>query len=506
MTADTVPSPSLVAATGLTKAFGGVKALTDVDVNLLPGEVVALAGENGAGKSTLIRILTGLQQPDAGTIEVDGNRIVLNPARARELGIAVVSQELSVLDHLSVADNISLGREVRGRFGMVDRNAQRGAAARALARVGLGISPEVMVRDLSLAQRQLVEIAKSLASDPRVLILDEPTSGLREDDVQRLLALVRLLSDQGHAILFVTHRMAEIFSVSDRIVVLKDGRLVATVPTGATTEAELVRLMVGRDLSAHFPDKSDVAAGASVLTLTSFSVVGTMVSGVSLDVPRGRIVALAGLAGHGQIQLLEGIGGLRRSRGHIAISGRPRRPFGSVGEAVAAGVVLIPEDRKVQGLVLPMTVGENISLPTMGRRATAGWINAARERAVVRKAMDAMRIRPRRPAAVAGELSGGNQQKVVIGKWLASDPRVVLCADPTRGIDVATKQEIYGLLRGLVDRGVGVLMLSTDLSEIVGLADIVLVMAEGRLVERLEGSAITEEAITGAAFQAVRHG
>ncbi len=349
----------------------------------------------------------------------------------------------------------------------------------------------------------MVEIAKAMSTSPRILILDEPTSGLREGDVETLLKLIRQLRDAGTSIVLVTHRMSEMFEVSDAIMVLKDGKHVGTRPTADTTEAEIVKLMVGRELAAVYPPKASDQPSETILTVSDFSVPGTMVHDISLTIPKGKLVALAGLAGHGQNDLLEGLAGLRPSRGNLTLDGHEFSALRSVAAGIRHGIVLIPEDRKSQGLVLPMTISQNISLPTVFRRAKAGWISRTAEKEVATKAISAMAIRPADPGKIAGQLSGGNQQKIVIGKWLVADPRVILCADPTRGIDVGTKQEIYGLLRKLANDGIGVLMLSTDLTEIVGLADIVHVMAEGRIVRTLTGSQITEETITGAAFQGV---
>ena len=507
----TEPGPALAAgdtiltATGISKSFGGVHALTGVDLTLRRGTVLAIAGENGAGKSTLIKTLTGVHQPDEGTIVIDGTPQTLSPASARQLGIAAVAQELSVLDHQSVAENITLGQAPLTRLGFIDRRAQRAQAEALLDRLRLQVSPHAMVRDLTLAQKQMVEISKAMVTAPRILILDEPTSGLREDDVRTLLDLIKQLRDEGTCVVLVTHRMSEMFECSDQIMVLKDGRHVGTRETASTSEQEIVRLMVGRELSTVYPDKPAAdQAPETIMSVEGFSVPGTLVHDVSLDVPRGRIVALAGLAGHGQTHLLEGIAGLRPSKGDIVLNGRRQRAFGSVASGIRTGVVLIPEDRKTQGRVLPMNIGQTVSLPTVGRRAAAGWISSAKESQVATEAIETMEIRPPDERVIAGQLSGGNQQKIVIGKWLVSNPAVVLCADPTRGIDVGTKQEIYGLLRRLSDQGVGVLMLSTDLTEVVGLADIVHVMAEGQIVRTLVGDEINDEAITGAAFQAAQ--
>ena len=493
----------ILTATGIAKSFGGVHALRGVDLTLRSHSVLSIAGENGAGKSTLIKTLTGVYQPDEGGVVIDGTEQTLNPALARSLGIAAVAQELSVLDHQSVAENIFLGREPRGRFGLTDRKLEKQQTVELLTRLGLDISPDTMIRELTLAQKQMVEIAKAMSTSPRILILDEPTSGLREGDVETLLKLIRQLRDEGTSIVLVTHRMSEMFEVSNAIMVLKDGKHVGTRQATETNEAEIVKLMVGRDLGGVYPDKNPAPAQATVLAATDFSVPGTMVRDVSLEIPKGKLVALAGLAGHGQNDLLEGLAGLRPSKGTLTIDGQAMPAFRSVAAGIRHGVVLIPEDRKSQGLVLPMTIGQNVSLPTVSRRAKAGWISSTAEKEVSEKAIAAMEIRPADPEKIAGQLSGGNQQKSVIGKWLVADPRVILCADPTRGIDVGTKQEIYSLLRRLTQDGIGVLMLSTDLTEIVGLADIVHVMAEGQIVRTLTGGQITEEAITGAAFQGV---
>lgn len=497
-----IPAAGVLSARDITKSFGGVHALKEVSIDLTPSSVLAIAGENGAGKSTLIKILTGIHQPDSGEILVDNSPAALTPAKAKELGIATVAQELSVLDHLSIAENITLGSEPLTRFRLVNRKQQLAETSQVLSRLGLDLDPHAMVRDLSLAHKQLVEIAKAMVTNPRFLILDEPTSGLRETDVATLLGLITQLRDEGTSMVIITHRMSEIFEVSDRIMVLKDGEHIATRPTSEIDEAGLVRMMVGRDVTTLYPDKAKIQPDTKdALTISNFTLPGSKVHDINLSIPAGCIVALAGLAGQGQNDLLEGIAGLRPARGRLNIDGRERSAFTSVAQAAKSGVVLIPEDRKTQGLVLPMSIGQNISLPTVARRAIAGWVHQSAEDEVAAEAMRQMEIRPFDASVITGQLSGGNQQKVVIGKWLVAEPRVVLCADPTRGIDVGTKQEIYTLLRSLASDGVGVLMLSTDLTEIIGLADIVHVMAEGRIVRTLTGELIDEETITQAAFQ-----
>jgi ABC-type sugar transport system ATPase subunit len=502
-------SGPIVELRGVHKSFGGVHALRGVDLIVPAATVIGLAGENGAGKSTLLKIVSGIYALDSGEILLDTvAQTAMSPRVAREAGISSVAQELSLFGHLSVAENIFIGREpLRGWF--VDRVKLDRLAAVALEQIGSHVSPQAMVRDLGFADRQLVEIAKALASDPRVLILDEPTSGLRESEAQRLLQIIRDLKSAGRSIIFITHRISEMFEVCDTFTVLKDGHSVATRKAADTDPEEIITLMVGREISSLFPDKPAQDAGGPLsgpepqkeplLTVSNLSVPGTSVREVTLAVHAGEIVGLAGLAGNGQNELLEGIAGVRRARGQIRVGGR-RGPFRHPRWAIRAGLSLVPEDRKTQGLVLPFSIRQNITLSTLRSIARFGYINRKRDQAIAQATISELAIRPPDPSSLAAALSGGNQQKVVIGKVLQAGPSVFIFSDPTRGIDIGTKHEIYVLLRRLASQGKGVLLLSTDLTETIGICDRVLVMSDGRIVEEIGGRELTETNVTRASF------
>jgi rhamnose transport system ATP-binding protein len=500
------PQP-LVELRGVRKSFGGVHALKGVDLVVPPATVVGLAGENGAGKSTLLKILSGIYTPDAGSVLYDGAaQENVTPAVARNAGIGAVTQELSLFEHLNVAENILISQEpLRGPF--VDRKHLRRRAAEVLDQVGASVLPTAMVRDLSFADRQLVEIAKALVSEPRVLVLDEPTSGLREAEVDRLLETIRRLKQAGRSVIFITHRMSEMFAVCDRFTVLKDGESVASRRSDEIGPDELVRLMVGRSLSALYPDKPAAAPQRTttpLLDVKDFAIPGTQVSDVSLQVYPGEIVGIAGLAGNGQNELLEGIAGMRRGRGSVAVTGSAG-PFHTARKALDAGIALVPEDRKRHGLVLSFSIQHNLTLPTLRAVSRFGFIRRRAEADLAAKSIADLSIRPNDPSLEAAGLSGGNQQKIVIGKSLLAAPSVYVLADPTRGIDVGTKQEIYLLMRRLTENRKGILLLSTDLSEAIGVCDRVLVMSSGRVVAELSGDDLTEENVTHASFGGVAH-
>jgi ribose transport system ATP-binding protein len=490
----------------VSKRYGGVRALERARFACVRGRIHALLGENGAGKSTLIKVMAGVVQPDEGRIVLEGTvRRFAHPQEAVSAGIACIFQELSLMPDLSVADNICITSPPR-RWGLVDRAAQRRIAEAALARAGAeGIHPLAPVASLSLSRRQMVEIAKALVRQPKILILDEATSALTAADVRRVHALLRRLRDEGLALVYITHRMNEIAELADDCSVFRNGRQVATFAAGTHSDAETVEMMIGRDIEHAFPPKAAPAAGEAVAPAV-LEVRGLDWNGrlhdIALDVRPGEIVGLGGLDGQGQREFLLALFGvLRGSTGEVRLGGR-RAAFASPREAkrAAPGVALVPEDRKTDGLLLPMSVRDNLTLVAMDRLSRAGVISAGDEARAVDEMVRRLGIKTPDLDEPVGTLSGGNQQKVVIAKWLMSAPRVVLLSDPTRGIDVGTKQEIYVLLRRLAADGAAVLLYSTDYAELIGCCDRVAVFLDGRIVRWLSGDALTERALVSSAL------
>jgi ABC-type sugar transport system ATPase subunit len=488
----------VAAMRGIRKAFGAVPVVDGVDLDLAAGEVHGLIGENGAGKSTLMRILAGFHPDHAGGIEIAGRPVrIESPGQARALGIALVHQELSLLPELSVAENILLGREPYGRVrGLISRRAALFEAGTLLRRIGIALDPAAKVERLSLAERQLVEIAKGVAVEPRVLILDEPTSSLTYQEIAELFAVVRGLRAKGAAIVYISHKLDEIFALADRVTVLRDGARVASAPIADWTPQRLINAMVGRDLSDLFP-RHPSARGAPRLELRALARRGAF-GPLSLTVHAGEVVGLYGLIGAGRTPLAEALFGLAPAdAGEIRVDGRPlrvRRP----GDALAGGIAMAPEDRRRRGLVAMLPVRTNMSLSALPGLCRLGFVRRRRERQAVDGLVRALSVRAASTALEAGQLSGGNQQKVVLGRALMAGPRVLVLDEPTRGIDVVAKAEVHATIDRLAQQGLAVLMISSELPEVIGMSDRVLVMREGRLAGELPRGA-TEAALVALA-------
>ena len=481
----------LLEVRAVTKRFPGVVALDRVEMLVEPGEVLAVIGENGAGKSTLMKILAGVQSADSGELLVDGKSLEIvsgvGVEAALAAGIALIHQELNLADNLDIASNIFLGREPRrgpGRV-LIDHQQAHERSRRFLRMVGLDLDPATPVSELSIGRQQLVEIAKALSVDARVLIMDEPTSSLSEVEAESLFAVIEQLRDAGRSIVYISHRLGEVLRLADRVTVLRDGANAGELSGAEMTHDAMVRLMVGRDieLSGRRTERElgEVALEARGLRTAAFPV-----HGLDFSIRAGEIVGLAGLVGAGRTELLETVFGITQALGGRLQIGEsdllPSDPFA----AIEAGLALVPEDRKRQGLVLEMSVGANLSLPSLKRDAWAGWLNRRRERSISDEMIGRLRVKTLGREQVVRYLSGGNQQKVVLGKWLAMEPRVLLMDEPTRGIDVGAKQEIYELMEELALRGVAILFVSSEMEEVLRMSDRVLVMHEGRIAGELD--------------------
>lgn len=496
--------PPLIEALEVSKQYGGVTALDAVNFSCQPGSIHALIGENGAGKSTLIKILTGVVTPDSGTLKVDGQSVSLpSPVEAGQLGIVPVFQELSLLADLTVAENIFLTNPPRNRLGLIDRKTMNRQAVELFDKFGFHhLDPEALITELPLAQRQMVEIAKALSRNPRLLILDEGTSALTLRDVKLVFQVLQKMREENRSVVFISHRMDEVEEIADTITVFRDGHHVGMFPAGSVSHDTMVQMMIGRKLEQVFPQKTALTAKDTPLLEVKDLGWEHLLHDINFSLSKGEILGLGGLDGQGQGELLFALFGVMRNlRGDILIDGKPTK-IKSPAEASEAGIgmALIPEDRKTEGLLLPMSVGDNITLSTIDRRARFGLLNTQREKTAVQRMVEQLKIKTASTRIPVGSLSGGNQQKVVIAKWLLTEARILLLYDPTRGIDVGTKQEVYQLMRSLADQGVGILFFSTELPELVGMCDRVLVLYEGRIGRELEGDAITEENLVAAAL------
>jgi ABC-type sugar transport system ATPase subunit len=487
-------SSPLIAMRGIVKSYPGVKALRGVDLTVGAGQVMGLVGENGAGKSTLLKILAGATSADEGTIEVDGVPTTLrSPRESQRAGIAVIYQELMLAEHLSIAENVFAGREPGRGLRGIDFARMHRDTAQLLDELGIDASPTQQVGRLNVARRQMVEIAKALSTDARVIVMDEPTSSLTEDEVSTLLELVVRLRERGVGVVYVSHRMREVFAVADAVTIMRDGALVAVHPVADITPEKVVNLMVGRDLVDMY---GRPAAGSGqarpVLEVRGLNA-GPRVVDVDLTVRAGEIVGMAGLVGAGRSETAMALfGAARATSGTVSVEGTELR-LRNPREAIAAGIAYVPEDRKAQGLFLGLPIRSNISSACLDDVSTSGVVSRTRDRALADRMSGDLQVKASSCETAVGTLSGGNQQKVVLARWLARRPKVLILDEPTRGVDVGAKAEIYRLVREVAAEGVAVLVISSELPEVLGLSDRVLVMREGHLVGELDRTEATEQ-------------
>ncbi len=487
----------MLEARGISKRFGGIQALDAVDFTLRAGEVMALAGENGAGKSTLIKILAGAYQRDAGEIRIDGQIVeIRNPDEAERLGISVIYQEFNLTPNQTVAENVFLRDPHRrsgflGRLNLIDQGARRRATQALLEQVGSSVDPDLKVSELSVAHQQLTEIAKALALDARILIMDEPTSTLPDDEVEILFGIIKQLQAKGIAIVFVSHRLEETRRIADRVTVLRDGRYVGEGAVADVSDQEIIRMMVGRAVDTLFP-KTEVTPAGTVLSVRGLTRKGVL-KDVSFDVRRGEVVGLAGLVGAGRTEIARCIFGADRfEQGTISLDGEPVS-IGTPQDAVRLGIGYVPEDRKRQGLFLEMSVRDNIAMSVAHRMTRGGVVDRAAVTKVAADYRDRLSVRPPQLDLAVSRLSGGNQQKVALAKWLALRPKVLILDEPTRGIDVGAKAEVHALIDELAHEGIGIILISSELPEVLNMSDRILVVAEGEIVGELSRDEATQE-------------
>jgi ribose transport system ATP-binding protein len=482
---------AILSANRISKSFGDIPVLFSIDFDVRPGEVHAIIGENGAGKSTLMKILSGIEQPSSGTISYEGKTVVLpSSGQAEAMGIVLIHQELNLAEHLRVADSIFLGREIK-RMGLLDVRQMREKSKVVLDALHVRVDPDDRISSLSVADKQMVEIAKAINRDARVLIMDEPTAVLSVAETQTLFEQIRRLTARGVAVVFISHKLDEVMQLSERVTVLRDGQFIATVATSALTPDSAAQMMVGRELSNLYPPKHEPDVDApQVLSVRNLSARG--VKDVSFELRKGEILGFAGLIGSGRTAVWEAIAGLTsRSGGEIALNGKPVN-FTKVAQSVAAGMAYMTKDRKGKGLLLGMGLEPNLTLLTLRQHLRAGFIDRSSEARALDRATRRFDIRARDASVAAGRLSGGNQQKLMLGKTMESEPDIIIMDEPTRGIDVGTKQQIYHIIAALAAEGKSIILISSELQEVIGLSHRVVVMRDGRITGMLEGAEITE--------------
>jgi rhamnose transport system ATP-binding protein len=493
-------SEHILELTGITKRFSGVEVLHEVSFTLRPGEVHALLGENGAGKSTLVKVITGVHQPDGGEIFFNGEQVhFADSHQSRQAGIAAIYQELSLFPDLDVAENIFVGRQPVTRGGRIDWRRLYSEAEELLNSLGVHLDLRRKARALSIAQQQMVEIARAFSINARVMIMDEPTSTLTLNEVEDLFRLVRRLREDGAAIVFISHRLEELFELADRVTVLRDGSYVATRLMSEVSRDDLIRMMVGRTITNLFP-KQEVQSGETILKVENLSQPGVF-QDISFELRKGEILGMAGLVGAGRTEVARALFGAEPAAGGtIWIDGAVRK-IQSPEDAIRLGLAYVPEDRQIHGLILPMNIVSNISLTLLDEYATAGWIKDRQERRASYQAARQMEVRANNIWQKARELSGGNQQKVVLAKWLSTRPRILILDEPTRGIDVGTKAAVHALMSSLAAEGMAILMISSELPEVLGMSDRILVMHEGYLTAEFSRLEATQEKILEASTQ-----
>lgn len=484
----------ILTLTGISKSFPGVRALHDVSLELYAGQVTALIGENGAGKSTLVKTLTGIYQPDAGEIRVGGQRVTLPTAHsASALGITAIHQETVLFDELTVAENIYLGHAPRNRFGMIDWRTMRAEAQATLDSMASGIDAGIKLKELGIAKKHLVAVARALSIDAQVVIMDEPTAALSQKEIEELYVLIELLKQDGKAILFISHKFDEIYRIADRFTVFRDGEQVGKGFIKDTSQSQIVQMMVGRAVDHIFPERV-AEIGRTVLEATGLSH-PTEFEEISFSVRKGEILGFYGLVGAGRSEVMQAVFGLTpTSAGTLTLDGRVIAPK-SPADAVDAGIVYVPEERGKQGVITGEPIFKNVSLPSLGKTGRSGFLRLAEEFALARTYTERLDLRASSLSQDVSTLSGGNQQKVVIAKWLATVPKVIILDEPTKGIDIGSKAAVHGFMAELVAQGLSVIMVSSELPEVLGMSDRVVIMREGRVVDTLDNKGLKPETL-----------